>query len=455
MTSRVHYYAIIVGILLVLPCVMAAQEIETFVFELPSRGASGLKVSPEGDIWFCLGEPTRLMRVSVDGVNCLIDTGAPYGPVEISISPDGTVWLDYFYYIYSYECGLYRSEVNYRRSRGHRPEGRAIDADSRMYLKFYNADQWYDRMNDDIWEVFRGREAVKRFDRYGIESLLVISARECWASTAWKGGGGGLTLLDLEAGVQNGYFVGGIDEYDAYGIYPGAKDSNGLLWVNWGPCIGTFDGEDFSAFAEGEWGGLLYDRPVLSADGTVWSMKWDWDVPLGLARFSDSEERVFTPDDGLLADPCSSPVIDYDGRVWVLCNIPDLPYYEPDIIGLSCISDGGWPPMRLMLHEVATGGTIAVEAQAINNGPVVGVDVYVALEMDGQLLYWPSWQPEPFPVQVNLRPGHNQTATIISAPLASIPPGTYTFHGCMTGRNTQKLIGPLDRKFESLTVEVD
>ena len=110
--------------------------------------------------------------------------------------------------------------------------------------------------------------------------------------------------------------------------------------------------------------------------------------------------------------------------------------------------------MRLMLREVATEGTIAVEAQVINNGPVVGVDVYIALEMNGQLLYWPNWQPEPHANQVNLRPGHNQTATIIEMSRASIPPGTYTFRGCMTGRNTSKLIGPIDRKFESVTVEV-
>jgi len=28
-------------------------------------------------------------------------------------------------------------------------------------------------------------------------------------------------------------------------------------------------------------------------------------------------------------------------------------------------------------------------------------------------------------------------------------------HACMTGRGTQKLIGPIDRKFEALTIEVD
>ena len=408
MISGVYNWALFAGILFVLPWALAAQEIQTLVFEQPGNGASGFLVGPEGDIWLSLGEPTRLMRISIGGVNCLINSGAPYGPVEVSISPDGTVWLDYFYYIYSAEDGLYRSDVDYPRAQMRRPEGRAIDADSRMYLKLCNGSILPPyRMNDDLWEVSRGSEAIRRFDKYYIDSVLVISARECWASTGWKTGGRGLTLLDLQAGVENGYFLGGIDEYDGYGIYPGAKDSNGLVWVNWGPCLAAFDGEDFSVLAEGEWGGLMYDSPVLAADGTVWAMKWDWDVPLGLARFSDSEERVFTPDDGLLGDPCSSPVIDYDGRVWVLCNIPDLAYYEPDIIGLSCISDGGWPPMRLILHRVGTEATISVEAQVINNGPVVGVDVYVAFELNAQLLYWPSWQPEPCPVQVNLRPGHN------------------------------------------------
>ena len=110
--------------------------------------------------------------------------------------------------------------------------------------------------------------------------------------------------------------------------------------------------------------------------------------------------------------------------------------------------------MRLMLHEVATGETIAVRAQVVNNGPVVGVDVYVAVELNGQLLFWPTWQPEPYANHVNLRPGHNQTVTIVEASKKDVPLGEYTFWGCMTGRNTTKLIGPLDRKFETLTIEV-
>ena len=39
-------------------------------------------------------------------------------------------------------------------------------------------------------------------------------------------------------------------------------------------------------------------------------------------------------------------------------------------------------------------------------------------------------------------------------PRDSVPPGSYTVYGCMTGRNTQKLIGPIGRKFEAVVVEV-
>ncbi|MCD6328469.1 hypothetical protein J7M28_13080, partial [bacterium] len=171
--------------------------------------------------------------------------------------------------------------------------------------------------------------------------------------------------------------------------------------------------------------------------------------PRGVVRIQGDERRLFTTDDGLLTNYCRWPKIDYDGRVWFFSA------NDEGVIGLSCISDGGWPPMRLMLHRMETPEGVAVEAQVINNGPVVGVDVYVAIELNGQLLYWPDWQPEPHANQINLSPGHNQTATIISAPRATIPPGAYKFWGCMTGRNTHKLIGPIDRKFESLTVEVD
>jgi hypothetical protein len=228
-----------------------------------------------------------------------------------------------------------------------------------------------------------------------------------------------------------------------------------LLWLTTGPSIATFDGNTFSVFAEGDLENLWYHEPVLAADGAVWSVEADY-YPyyatsyFGIARFTNGEKRTFTIEDGLrTTGSVHAPVIDYDGNVWLLSfslGLGDL--------GLSRIADGGWPPMRLMLNRLETLESISVQAQVINNGPVVGVDVYVALQVNGQLLFWPNWQPEPSPVQVNLRPGHNQTATIISAPRSSIPPGTYTFWGCMTGRNTQKLIGPLDRKFESLTIEV-
>ncbi|HUT02723.1 MAG TPA: hypothetical protein VM163_02395, partial [bacterium] len=139
-------------------------------------------------------------------------------------------------------------------------------------------------------------------------------------------------------------------------------------------------------------------------------------------------------------------IIDYDGNVWLSDRIG---------AGLTRISDGGWPQMRLALNKLETPEAIAIVASVFNTQPVVGVDVYIACQIGASLLFYPKWTPEPSPVQINLYAGFNESATIIEMPKERIPAGSYTFWGCMTGRNTQKLIGPIDCKFEALTIQVD
>jgi len=446
---------LVVSILFVGAAFCAAETIDTFIMEESPLWISGLHVGPEGDIWFTQTRPARLMRVSDNGIECVYDSGTIPWEYDITITPDGVIWLGPFRYIYSADARLYESDIELPEETqwfGLSGPG-IVDADCRMFVTGIGGsilDPTY--RSCQIFEVGPGIAPDLRYGQYygGLDSILVVSARECWACGTWKGGGSGLCRINLEAGTLDGWYSG-------LNGGPSAKDSRGLLWLILGPSVETFDGSSLSVFAEGDEEGLWYQEPVLAADGAVWSVEADDDwshatTYFGIARFMDGQKRTFTVDDGLLSNWCESPVIDYDGRLWVV----NWGIASPYRVGLSRISDGGWPPMRLMLHRLETPeGAIAVEAQVINNGPVVGVDVYVALEMNGQLLFWPNWQPAPSPVQVNLRPGHNQTATIISAPRSSIPPGTYTFWGCMTGRNTQKLIGPLDRKFESLTIQID
>ena len=448
-------------IVLVVPALCPGQRIDTFWFH-NDQGltyyASKLAVGPEGDIWFSIDQPTRLMHVLNDAIECVYNSGTDTGPYEITIAPDGTIWLNYGQKMYSPEAGACETGVELPESSEYCQfdinSPTLVSSDCRLYI-VASWDGWFSgNGGDTIYELVRGGMPKIRYDsrmaRLNLDSVLIVSSSECWAYASEYFGGGFWELwrINLEAGALEAKYG------DPVGL-PSAKDSQGFLWLILGPSIVTFDGQSSSVFAEGDEEGLWYQKPVLAADGAVWSVEAN-DICgrattyFGISRFTDGQKRTFTVADGLLTNWCESPVIDYDGNVWLVSfsfGLGDL--------GLSRISDGGWPPMRLMLNRLETPDSISVEAQVINNGPVVGVDVYVALQMNGQLLFWPNWQPEPCPVQVNLRPGHNQTATIISAPPSSIPPGSYTFWGCMTGRNTQKLIGPLDRKFESLTIEID
>ena len=445
----------IVKIILVGPLLCPAEIVDTF----PCQGefaTCGLQVGPSGDIWFILiDDQARLMRASDDAVQCVYDTGMVPSLYDITVSPDGVIWLGEFRYIYSPEAGLYESGIQLPKETSwfFLSGPGIIDANCRMFvtgLGGSEVDPGY--RSCQIYEVGPGIAPELRYGQYygGLDSILVVSATECWASYWWKGGGAGLCRINLEAGAPEAFYSGLCGA-------PSAKDSQGFLWLIDGPSIETFNGESLSVFAEGD-ERLWYRKPVLAADGAVWSAEADDYRDLGttffgISRFAHGQKRTFTVEDGLLSNWCETPVIDYDGRLWV-ANAQWVNLYVT-LVGLSRISDGGWPPMRLMLNRVDTPDSISVEVQVINNGPVVGVDVYIALQMNGQLLFWPNWQLAPSPVQVNLPPGHNQTATIISAPRSSIPPGTYTFFSCMTGRNTHKLIGPLDRKFESLTIEIN
>ncbi len=443
--------ALIMACGLLLPnCHPEAQTITTFPFGPPAyinQVVSKLKVSPEGDIWFLISEPPGLMRIDQGQLQYVYDTGTWLG--DLVVAPDGTIYMDGFRYEFGMETGL--SETGIARpqeSRDYPLRFAEIDADGRMFCIYCNwnymttvASPFY------IYELLHGGASYElRMHVQHIRSIIPVSTDQFWITDAYNAPHSHprpeLRKLDLDTReVEESYTIY-LEDFPADELC--ARDCQGRLWMT-GEDIVTFDGEQFSLFAVPDFSNReKYSHLSLAADGAVWAVL-DTAGPWQIAQLRGTERRTFATEDGLLEpDRYHAPMIDYDGNVWIVG-------WE----GISMISDGGWPPMRLMLHRVETEGTIAVEGQVINNGPVVGVDVYIALEKNGQLLYWPNWQPEPYPVQVNLRPGHNQTATIISAPRSSIPPGTYTFYACMTGRGTQKLIGPIDRKFESLIVEVE
>jgi len=424
-----------------------AETVEVFPLDLP-RHISALGVGPNGDIWFA--DQQGLMRLHDGSFEMMYEFPVDPGRVpQVTMSPSGVIYLDNFQYQFTPVGGLLQTDVAQPSlgtwdifcARG------IIDADERMFCVWgpWNYMNPYCSSNFGTWELYHGGAPQYRSRSGYVRGVLAVSAREFWLLTYYyQHTTGGprwyLSRIDLEEGLgQQTWSVVHV------ATQLNAKDSQGRIWMSGWLDIVALDGDELlTMFAGDPWSHELYEGVCLGADGTVWSFCSRFPATSSVVRFSGEDRADFFIDEYV----SRLSLLDYDGRVWL------EKWTSRGTLALVSISDGGWPPMRLMLHEVATEGTIAVEAQVINNGPVVGVDVYVALELNGQLVYWPNWQPGPYPVQVNLRPGHNQTATIIAMPRSGIPPGTYTFWGCMTGRGTQKLIGPLDRKFETLTIEV-
>lgn len=89
-----------------------AQTIDTFPFEEPG-GCSYLHVGPEGDIWFSLDSPDhlmdRVMHVRDNELQCVLECDQWMG-ID-TITPDGTIWMDLFQYMYSPDSGLSQSGI--------------------------------------------------------------------------------------------------------------------------------------------------------------------------------------------------------------------------------------------------------------------------------------------------------------------------------------------------------
>ncbi len=458
---------------------LQAQTIDTFLFPTyaePLYYTSGLAVGPDGNIWFTASSairPLRVFRAGENGIECVAEVSDFWSSATPVVAPNGMIYFDACNFSYSPQTGVTETHIEHPwdslDEQWYQLDIPAIFTwDMHIFTmwhgNFWDWDSW-GSYSPTLWELFFDSSPVHRLGEAGVRyspysGQFIVSAHEYYCffypnRSPMDLGPAELVSIDLDTGEMTTYWEG------EGGGYIVGKDSNGVLWLLFGPDvlsfhIATFDFHDISLFAEGQNDEHEYGHVCLTADGTVWAIEYfsHW-ATSSVARWHEGQKDVFTVEDGLISDRNRDLAIDYDGRIWIRNTVlaERSPYYHT--IGLSRITDGGWPPMRISLAKLETPEGILVEAQVINNGPVVGVDVYVALELNGQLLYWPNWQPEPCPVQVNLRPGHNQTATIISAPRSNIPPGAYTFYACMTGRGTEKLIGPLDRKFETLTVEVD
>lgn len=444
-----------------------AVDIENFAIPNPPLfwEMSDLRVGPDGGVWFSCGTgPPRLMRASADGIECITDHGYRQGfLVRLAFAPDGTLWLwqktgglwgDVELYTYDEERGVLLSDLEVP------PGGSSsqawshevfFDIDNRVYCRVEDTDMVYYKYSW-LYEL-TADGPIKLYEELNglINSPLLVTRRECLvglnAGYGWKTG---LYQIDLNTGGEA--LRCSTDESWRDGeIYPAAMDSEGAIWFNWGPCIASFRNGRFSELASGIEYELEWSTPRLTADGTVWATKnatEDSGERDSVGRFRGGVLREFTQDDGLLTDDYGETVIDYDGAVWV------INYQGSYVRALSRVTDGGQPPMRITLRANDAAERVAVVASVLNNGPAVGVDVYIAIYLHGMLLYYPYWLPEPYPVQLNLQPGFFSTGTIIEERKSEVPPGTYTFYAAMAGRGADNYIGPIGGKVQSVTIQL-
>lgn len=454
---------------LFMPVFVLSVEIENFRIPNPPLfwEMSNLVVGPDGGVWFTCGtSPPQLMRADENGIEYVIERGLRAGYlIRLAFSPDGTLWLwqktgtllgDVRLYTYTEQDGLDVSEFEVP------PGGSSsqawshemfFDTDNRAYFRVEDTDMVYYKYSW-LYEL-TAEGPVELYEELNglINSPLLVTRHECLvglnADYGWKTG---LYQIDLETRRETLRCSTNKSWRDAE-IYPAAVDSQGAIWFDWGPSIAYFEAQKLTELASGVEYQVTWGAPRLTADRTVWATKNVTEDAGGrdsVGRFSGGTRREFTQDDGLLTADYGETIIDYDGAVWV------VNYRSFDVPALSRITDGGHPPLGLTLESIETPETVAIVGRVNNNEPVaVGVDVYVAVYLHGELLYYPRWSTEPQPIELNLNPGFNGTGTIIEADRSLIPPGAYTFYGAMTGRGTQKYIGPINDKIRSVTLQVD
>ena len=257
----------LVGIILICCVSLPAwgQNIETFLLSDLNPATdrrSDAVVGADGDIWFTVNDPERLIRIHDSEMECVYDSGFSIGSAyDVSISPEGQLYYHNLRYIYSPEHGIVPSGViqpPYDYYTHTRVEG--FDADMRMYCTERGG--FIYRMGC-LWEMFVGQEAILRYSSDVVPSHLIVSLNESWwvsKGLLWK--------RDLETGDGTWFSQG--SRY-SLGLY--AKDCLGRLWLSTDDIV-IFDGEDFDTFMpviEDPGGERFYTHGhlVLTADFTV------------------------------------------------------------------------------------------------------------------------------------------------------------------------------------------
>ncbi|MBN1593961.1 MAG: hypothetical protein JW941_12025, partial [Candidatus Coatesbacteria bacterium] len=185
---------------------------------------------------------------------------------------------------------------------------------------------------------------------------------------------------------------------------------------------------------------LVKDLQV-DSDGTVWlaaaeGLYMNQGEGWATAPFNDevsaTESSIAYAEGGALRI-----AIDHDGNKWI--GTP---------AGLSRVADGG--PAQQSVGIELTGpdaGELIVSLTLVNAGRPIAVDVWSAVELNGNLIYLPFMSSEPISTAMVLWASTTESVELIRLSYDDLPAGTYNLYAAMSlPADSTKMIGPVDDK---------
>jgi len=99
------------------------------------------------------------------------------------------------------------------------------------------------------------------------------------------------------------------------------------------------------------------------------------------------------------------------------------------------------------------GDDLVLSATLVNAGNPIAQDAFVAVEIDGRLLYYPEWSAQPTAIRVVLPAYSTNTHDLLRLNRSSLGDASFTFYACLslTG-NSSLMVGARDRKIAFATI---
>lgn len=285
------------------------------------------------------------------------------------------------------------------------PGSAAISFDNEDWRRFNSTDYFRSKAPSD---VFAGRDNATWFLRYA-EGYTVMDGED-WdhldfaADIPYKGE----VYFDLDG---NCYLV--TDENHGDPEVPGPAVYVGQPRGEWALDLVGEVGGDMEMDSDGVMWCESEGRVLARRDGAWGEAAWS--------------EQVWIPYEGFYFGDIKESrrihriCIDHDGDKW---------FATPS--GLVRVQDGGPAQQAVELSISDDGGKSVLSASLINAGKPLALDLWVAMEIDGQLLYFPDWSAEARPI-CTVPPGYSRdTIEIMRFDAASFGDTTYRFYAALS-----------------------